>query len=176
MNESELTQRVLQVGKEEGRQLIWEHLGRAARNALLAVALEEVEALCGLRYERGQETPCYRAGSVESHVYINGVPAKLKRPRVRRKQGDGSVEVFLKTWKTAQDPQQWEEAIMAATLCGVSTRDQKRLHAEELKGLSKSAMYACWLCWMAVMPSSRLCWSFSRMPSSSAALFTRSVI
>ena len=144
MDKSEVMQRVLQVGKEEGRKLFREYLEITAREALLAVVLEEVDALCGLRYQRGQETPCHRAGSVVSPVYVNGEPRELKRPRVRRKQGDGSVEVFLETWKTAQDPQQWEDAIMAATLCGVSTRDQKHLHAEELKGLSKSAISRLW--------------------------------
>jgi hypothetical protein len=32
----------------------------------------------------------------------------------------------LKTWKTAQSPDAWEEAMTRAILCGVSTRDQKR--------------------------------------------------
>jgi len=109
------------------------------------VALEEVDALCGPRYERDRERPCYRAGSASSPVYVRGKPEELTRPRVRRREEDGgSVEVFLKTFKVAQDPQSWEEALMAATLCGVSTRDQQRLHPEELKGLSRSAVSRLW--------------------------------
>ena len=101
--------------------------------------------MCGPRYDRDRETPCYRAGSASSPVYVKGKPEQLTRPRVRRrKEGGGSVEVFLKTVKVAQDPESWEEAMMAATLCGVSTRDQQRLHPEELKGLSKSAVSRRW--------------------------------
>jgi transposase-like protein len=146
MKESEVMQRLLQVGKEEGRKLFEAYVGEAAREAILRVALEEVAALCGPRYKRGErETPCYRAGSASSPVYVKGKPEQLTRPRVRRREEDGgSVEVFLKTWKVAQDPQSWEDALMAATLCGVSTRDQQRLHAEELKGLSKSAINRLW--------------------------------
>jgi transposase-like protein len=145
MNDSEVMQRLLQVGKEEARELFDGYVRTAAREAILRVALEEVEALCGPRYERDREAPCYRAGSASSPVYVRGQPEELTRPRVRRREGDGSsVEVFLKTFKVAQDPQSWEDALMAATLCGVSTRDQQRLHPEELKGLSKSALSRLW--------------------------------
>ena len=145
MNENEVMQRLLQVGKEEARELFESYVTTAAREAILRVALEEVDALCGPRYERDRERPCYRAGSASSPVYVRGKPEELTRPRVRRREEDGgSVEVFLKTFKVAQDPQSWEEALMAATLCGVSTRDQQRLHPEELKGLSKSAVSRLW--------------------------------
>lgn len=145
MNESDVMQRLLQVGKKEARELFESYVTRAAREAILRVALEEVDALCGPRYERDREAPCYRAGSASSPVYVRGKPEELTRPRVRRREGDGgSVEVFLKTFKVAQDPQSWEDALMAATLCGVSTRAQQRLHPEELQGLSKSALSRLW--------------------------------
>lgn len=145
MNESDVMQRLLQVGKKEARELFESYVTSAAREAILRVALEEVDALCGPRYERDREAPCYRAGSASSPVYVRGKPEELTRPRVRRREaGGGSVEIFLKTFKVAQDPQSWEDALMAATLCGVSTRDQQRLHAEELQGLSKSAVSRLW--------------------------------
>jgi len=143
--ESDVMQQLLQARRGEARELFDSFVTSAAREAILRVALAEVDALCGPRYERDRETPCYRAGSASSPVYVRGKPEELTRPRVRRRQEDGgSAEVFLKTFKVAQDPQSWEDALMAATLCGVSTRDQKRLHPEELKGLSKSAISRLW--------------------------------
>mgnify|MGYP006286457763 CR=1 FL=1 len=145
MNESEKMQRLLQAGKEEARELFESFLTAAAREALLRVTLAEVEDLCGARYERDRDTPFFRAGSATSPVYVKGRPEELTRPRVRRRKEDGgSVEVMLKTLKVAQDPESWEEALTAATLCGVSTRDQQRLRPEELKGLSKSAVSRLW--------------------------------
>ena len=145
MKENEKMQRLLQAGKEEARELFESFLTAAAREALLRVTLAEVEDLCGARYERDRDTPFFRAGSATSPVYVKGRPEELTRPRVRRRKEDGgSVEVMLKTLKVAQDPESWEEALTAATLCGVSTRDQQRLHPEELKGLSKSAISRLW--------------------------------
>ena len=68
----------------------------------------------------------------------------LKRPRVRRRQDSGSIEVHFKTWKTAQNPDAWENAMMRAILCGVSTREQNRLHESELKGMSRSNVSRLW--------------------------------
>jgi hypothetical protein len=49
MKESEVTQRLLQGGKEESRELFESFVSRAAREAILRLALMEVDALCGPR-------------------------------------------------------------------------------------------------------------------------------
>jgi len=122
MNENEMMQRLLQVGKDEARELFEGFITTAAR-----------------------EASHYRAGSATSPVYVRGKPEELNRPRVRRRdENGGSVEVFLETFKVAQDPESWENALMCATLSGVSTRDQEHLHPGELKGLSKSAISRLW--------------------------------
>lgn len=57
MNESEVMQRLLQVGKEEAREIFESFVVTAAREAILRVALAEVDALCGPRYERARVRP-----------------------------------------------------------------------------------------------------------------------
>jgi transposase-like protein len=68
----------------------------------------------------------------------------VKRPRVRELTEKGDREVTLKTLQAARDPGEWEEMIHRAVLCGVSGRDQARLQAHELKGMTKSNISRLW--------------------------------
>lgn len=141
-----------------------------ARAALCAVVAEEVRVLCGPSYRPwsgarsggagepggdacagadGSSSTCYRAGSAPSSVFVDGRRESMRRPRVRRREetDDGEYterEVTLQSWKLAQDPEEWEEAMMRAILCGVSTRDMARLRPEELRGESKSSLSRLW--------------------------------
>ena len=64
---------------------------------------------------------------------------------MRRQKEDGSTEEhYLEAWKTVKDPQAWEEAMMMAILCGVSTRNVQSLHESELRGLSHSSISRQW--------------------------------
>ena len=116
------------------------------RLALYELVEQEISSLCGPRHQPAKGTPYYRSATSPSQVNLNGKKTALKRPRVRRKgdEGNSSIEVNLKVWKTAQNPDAWEAAMMRAILCGVSTRDQKRLHESELKGMSKSSVSRLW--------------------------------
>ena len=116
----------------------------AVREALYEVTESELTGLCGPMHHPDATSEYRRAGSTASTVYFEGRPERLKRPRVRRREGEREVEVKLESWKAAQDPAQWEEATMRAILCGVSTRDMGSLSADKVKGLSKSKVSRLW--------------------------------
>jgi transposase-like protein len=125
-------------------QLLKHTIEAAVEGALEQIIEQEVCARCGPAYKPTAGSPCRRAGSSPSHVYLQGRKLALKRPRVREHRADGSSrEVGLEGWQAAQDPQCWQEAIMRATLCGVSTRDHQLLHPEA--GVSKSEASRLWV-------------------------------
>ena len=145
MEKSDLLNRLYQAETAEAASLLRDMLHRSVREALYGLVEEEISALCGPRHHPKEGSSFYRSGSAQSEIYLDGSRVSATRPRIRCKTGDGSsIEVHLKTWKTAQDPDAWEDALMRATLCGVSTRDQKRLHDSELKGMSKSSVSRLW--------------------------------
>jgi len=119
-------------------------LRQKVRDALYAMVNEEINALCGEAWHPSEEASCYRAGSAPSRVYLQGERQSLKRPRVRRQSEEGSEEVPLKTWQLARDPEEWEEAMMRAVLCGVSTRKVSQLRPSELAGESRSSISRQW--------------------------------
>jgi transposase-like protein len=63
---------------------------------------------------------------------------------VRQRTAQGVQEVVLQSWKAAQDPAQWEDSVMRAVLCGVSSRDVACLSAEEALGQSKASVSRLW--------------------------------
>lgn len=121
-----------------------ETIRNCTRQAILSLVEEEVAALCGKKYDPSSESACYRAGSSPGTVYVNGAQERLKRPRVREFDEHGSKEVSLNSWQAAKDPEEWEQAMMQAVLCGVSGRDMARLRVEELRGLSRSQVSRLW--------------------------------
>ena len=121
------------------------YLRGQVRQALVDLVDEEINGYCGRSYSREQSTGYYRAGSAPSYVMSESGREPMDRPRVRQKHSQGSSkEVSLKSWKLAQDPQQWEAAMMRAVLCGVSTRKIPALSAESLKGQSRSSISRLW--------------------------------
>jgi transposase-like protein len=125
-------------------EMMRDYLRAAMRAALYEVAESELTELCGPLHRPDADSPYRRAGSAKSTVYLEGNPECLKRPRVRRREGDQEVEVKLESWKAAQDPEQWKEATMRAILCGVSTRDVGRLGTDQTRAMSKSAVSRLW--------------------------------
>ena len=116
-----------------------------ARKALFALVEEEVEALCGPRHRPSEQSSHYRSGGVDSPVYLSGQRDTLRRPRVRRRSvAGGSEESSLKTWALAQDPAEWEQAMMRAVLCGVSTRKVSQMRENEVRGESRSSLSRLW--------------------------------
>lgn len=115
-----------------------------ARAAFFTLVEEEVSALCGPKHQPETDGVHRRAGSAQSSIYLDGKKESLKKPRVREKRGPKSFEVELKTWKVAQNPKEWEEAMKRAILCGVSCREMSELTPEKLRGMSKSNVSRLW--------------------------------
>lgn len=115
-----------------------------ARDALMGMVKAEVEQLCGRAWHPDDSTGHYRAGSAPSSVYVQGKREVMERPRVRSRGSEGTSETTLKTWQLAKDPGEWEEAMMRAVLCGVSTRKCAGLREHEVRGESKSSLSRLW--------------------------------
>ncbi|MDF3131284.1 transposase [Kiritimatiellaeota bacterium B1221] len=135
---------ILQAEATEAATLLSNHVRHCARAAVLNMIQEEVELLCGASYNPSSESPCFRAGSAPSSIYIEGKRTSVRRPRVRELTEDGTREVTIKTLQAARDPHEWENMVHRAILCGVSGRDQARLQAHELKGMTKSNISRLW--------------------------------
>ena len=128
----------------DSAQALRGHIRSQVRQALQQVFEEEIRGLCGRHYQPDSDDH-YRAGSAPSYVMVEGQRESMPRPRVRRRgqQGD-SEEVQLKSWKLAQDTDEWEAAMMRAILCGVSTRKVPALRASEVAGESRSSLSRLW--------------------------------
>ncbi len=120
-----------------------EMLLERARSAALAfgVALleQEVEALCGARYERKAETGlCHRGGSEQTSLVIDGARHSIRRPRVR----DADGEVNLPSLAKLCDQDLLDEQMQDRLVRGVSTRNYEPVvtgYAGKL-GISKSSV------------------------------------
>lgn len=135
---------ILQAEASEAATLLSSYVRQSVRSTILAMMQEEVEQLCGPAYNPSSESSFYRAGSAPTTIYADGKPVSTSRPRVRELTENGTREVTLKTLQAARDPGEWEEMIHRAVLCGVSGRDQARLQAHELKGMTKSNISRLW--------------------------------
>lgn len=116
-----------------------------ALEALMKLASEEVESLCGGRHERGLQREFFRAGNAPSYVRMEERRVDAQRPRVRRRLANGgSEEVDLDSWKVAQSPDEFEAAVQAAVLGGVSHRRVSEVHPEAGRGSSRSSVSRLW--------------------------------
>lgn len=80
---------------------------------------QEVEALCGPRYERDRQATAHRAGSEAGSVYWDGKRQGVRRPRVRV----GSHEVNLESYQALRDYDAMSDEVQQLLLRGISTRD-----------------------------------------------------
>jgi transposase-like protein len=120
------------------------HIRNQVHQALQQVFEEEIRELCGAHYHPASNEH-YRAGSAPSYVMVEGHRESMSRPRVRRRLSESSSkEVDLRSWKLAQDTDEWEAAMMRAILCGVSTRKVPALRASEVSGESRSSLSRLW--------------------------------
>jgi transposase-like protein len=145
MNTDALLARMQQADSKKAGALLREALQTKVREAIVDIMAEEVDALCGPKHAPKTGTPYVRGGTSPATVRVGGKQMEVRRPRVRKSLGDSSAEAHLASWKAAKDPEEWEQALYRATLCGVSTRCAKRMHESELKGLSKSAVSRIWV-------------------------------
>ena len=71
-------------------------------------------------------------------MLLDGERESVVRPRVRKRNGDGSSdEVTLSTYEAARDPRQLQDSIIVALTHGVSTRDVKKVKPNS-PGVGKS--------------------------------------
>ena len=89
-------------------------------------ALLEAEraALCGPRYAPQEERQAYRYGFDEGQVVFGGRKVRVKRPRVRSR--DGRHELVLPSWERFQQEDPLRDRAWEQILAGVSTRNYAR--------------------------------------------------
>lgn len=140
MNEYELLERLGQVEISEAGNTFRSFLRGAARDLILRVMSAEVERLCGPAYRPNEKSAHFRAGSAKGSVLHEGRSEQVKRPRVRRRKGDGeSEEVALTSYAAGREPGQLHAMLLRALVGGVSTREQQNVHPESPKA-SKSSV------------------------------------
>ena len=121
-----------------------EFLRGGVRLMLADVMAAEVSGLCGTKYHPADEVACQRAGSAPGRVLWEGRSEAVQRPRVRRRNDDGSTqEVLLQTYQAAKQPDQLHSAILRALVAGVSGREMQAVHPKS-SGLSKSNVSRLW--------------------------------
>lgn len=92
-----------------------------ARESLQILMEEEANEKCG--GPKGKHNPdrqAFRHGTVPGKVALGGIWTEMERPRLR--SIDGSGEIVLETYKAAQDPKFYDEAVMTQAIAGVPQR------------------------------------------------------
>lgn len=143
MKESNVLRKLGQVSPGEAADIFREHLRGAVRGMICEVMALEVEELCGPKHlPAGSDA--YRAGSSPGRVIHEGRREEVIRPRVRRREANGtSVEVTLESYRSASDPDELQASIVSAMMAGVSTREIKRIKSES-PGAGKSNVSRLW--------------------------------
>ncbi len=143
MTESNLLQSRGQVSSEEAGEIFRNHLRGCVREMICDVMAFEVSELCGPKHSPA-DGDIFRAGSSPGRVLYEGEREEVIRPRVRRRQADGSSqEVLLATYQAACDPQQLKASIITALKAGVSTRELKNIQPKS-PGVNKSNVSRHW--------------------------------
>lgn len=107
------------------------------------VMAQEVSELCGAKHKPAGGD-CYRNGSSNGRVLVDGQREAICRPRVRRRTEDGgTAEVPLATYQAANCPEQLRESIVSALVAGVSTREVAEVKPNS-PGVGKSNVSRLW--------------------------------
>ncbi len=138
-----LYQTLGQVSSDEAGQIFRDHLRGCVREMISEVMASEVSELCGPKHHPA-ESDHFRAGSSSGRVLFEGDREEVIRPRVRKRNADGSSqEVVLDTYQAANDPQQLQDSIVTALMHGVSTRDLKKVKPNS-PGVGRSNVSRHW--------------------------------
>jgi len=120
-------------------------LQAAAREVFLRVLAAEVEDLCGPAYRAEEGVRCRRGGNAKGFFYDGPRREAIIRPRVRRRHADGKEsEESLRSYAIGQQADGLQSSLLAALRAGVSSRDQKGLHANA-RGTSSAAVSRLWV-------------------------------
>jgi putative transposase len=143
MSESNLLRSLGQVSSDQVGEVFREYLRGSVRQMIVDAMADEVSELCGRKYDPS-DTDHYRAGSAPGQVLHEGRQIRVSRPRVRRRDEDGSSsEIALETYLAARDPRQLRDSILQALMAGVSTRDIEKLHTQS-PGVKRSNVSRHW--------------------------------
>ena len=144
MEEFNLLQKIGQVSAGEATEIFRDHIRGAVRGMIADVMALEVEELCGPKHRPGVCGDTYRAGSSPGRVIQEGRREEVVRPRVRRREPDGSSsEVLLVSYQSASDPEQLRASVVSALMAGVSTREVRQVKPES-PGVGKSNVSRYW--------------------------------
>ncbi len=143
MDQCNLLELLGQANASETGKVFREFLQGGVRLMLADVMAAEVSLLCGSKYQPDDEAEFQRAGSAPGTVLLDGQREAVKRPRVRRKSEDSTVEVSLETYQAARQPDQLQASILRALVAGVSGREMQAVHPKS-PGVSKSNVSRLW--------------------------------
>lgn len=119
----------LPLCREELVELMQDSLASFATEMGLRVAAklleDEVDRRCGPRYEHQENRQLTRYGRERGVVTLAGQKLPIARPRVRRTDGQGEVE--LETYDLLKRDEAMPEACLRRMVRGVSTRDYERV-------------------------------------------------
>lgn len=133
-----------QVEANEAGRVFRQYLRGAVREILTDVMVEEVNSLCGPSYHPDKESPRYRSGSARGYVYVESRRDEVSRPRVRKRNEDGSTEeVTLNSYRAAQDRQEVNWLLVQSLLAAGSTRQTGKV-VHDQRGSSKSQVSRLW--------------------------------
>ena len=108
------------------------------RETILNSLADEVSALCGPKHEQGVSRESFRNGSTTVNCSILGQTEKIKKPRVRKNNADGTnEEISLETYDEIKNATDLENIILQMVTHGVSSRDVSTVLNKQ-KSTSKS--------------------------------------
>ncbi len=143
MDEFSLLQTLGQVSTGDAAEIFRDHLRGCVRQMFSEVMAAEVESLCGPKH-LPIEGNVFRSGSGPGRVIFEGQREEVVRPRVRRRQCDGSTcEVSLASYESARNPEHLQASIVSALMAGVSTREMQNVKPDS-PGVSKSNVSRHW--------------------------------
>jgi transposase-like protein len=145
MDECSLIELLGQASVSEAGGIFREYLRGGVRMMLAEVMAAEVAELCGAKYYPSEGATCRRSGSTSGYVVWEGNREDVRRPRVRRRKGNGSTEeVGLRTYESARQLDQLHAMVLRALSAGVSGREMGEVHPES-PGMSKSSVSRLWV-------------------------------
>lgn len=111
--------------------------------AFLRQCEQEVERLCGPRYQHSKGREHHRWGSAEGSIVMANQNIAVEVPRVRSKNG----EVRLGTYEEFQDPQLFNQAVFTEGIKRVSQRDYETGVSKLANsfGIKKSSISKRWI-------------------------------
>ena len=133
----------LQASRERTRDLFLSHIRGCVQASVLELMQEEVEELCGPRYNRSSANRHRRAGSDIGILYLEGERCPIRRPRVRETDDDGNeFETRLGTYARVRNLDNIAEEVIRLISEGVSARGVRRVKD---RAPSKSTASRIWI-------------------------------